>query len=111
MKWHKGPPPHVGWWLANPIESPDIWRWWNGKYWSAGATCWLLKEQAEYRAKHKSLLDNEQIYWCDYYPENARVPRINPNESEFEMEVTIKRRIFARDVWWRRALRAFWRWC
>ena len=33
-KWHKGPPPSVGWWPASFCGGLDSYRWWNGKKWS-----------------------------------------------------------------------------
>ena len=32
--WHSGPPPSLGWWPASTDENRDVYRWWNGKYWS-----------------------------------------------------------------------------
>lgn len=37
-KWHKGPPPSLGWWPASINECFGIYRWWNGMYWSWAAT-------------------------------------------------------------------------
>lgn len=34
VKWHKGPPPEIGWWPANLIRTPSLLRWWDGKRWS-----------------------------------------------------------------------------
>jgi hypothetical protein len=33
-KWHKGPPPSIGWWPASVNRDENILRWWNGQYWS-----------------------------------------------------------------------------
>lgn len=33
-KWHKGPPPSVGWWPASVCKDPNAIRWWNGYWWS-----------------------------------------------------------------------------
>ncbi len=78
--WHKGPPPHIGWWNASRIGATDCWRWWDGGCWSApvwdgGGACY-----AGVTAKIK---DPEQsiIEWSDYWPENARVPRIDPRKE------------------------------
>ena len=32
--WHKGQPPHIGWWNASNRRSEIMWRWWNGHRWS-----------------------------------------------------------------------------
>ena len=34
-KWHKGPPPSVGWWPASVRGMEGIYRWWDGRRWSA----------------------------------------------------------------------------
>lgn len=33
-KWHKGPPPSIGWWPANAIRDDELISWWDGKRWS-----------------------------------------------------------------------------
>lgn len=75
-KWHKGPPPHVGWWNASALRSHRVWRWWNGRQWS-------LPASPLYSAKEAAGAGNipaaaSDIQWTDYYPANARVPRIAP---------------------------------
>lgn len=73
--WHKGPPPHVGWWNASNNRIEDEWRWWNGFRWS-----WFAREYhnakmaAESASVHSEIIT--LIEWTDYWPENARVPRI-----------------------------------
>jgi hypothetical protein len=77
-KWHKGPPPHVGWWNASVNRFEDCWRWWDGKQWSKSA--W--EDEPSRLAASASMMKQEPVAypveWTDYYPENARVPRINP---------------------------------
>lgn len=75
--WHKGPPPHIGWWNASVDYKTDEWRWWNGWNWS-----WFVK--SHYSAKEAAVCAQVRseiitpIKWTDYWPENARVPRIKP---------------------------------
>lgn len=77
--WHKGPPPHVGWWNASILCDPCAWRWWNGERWSKVAYCGESAKEAGVSAKLTG--DNDYfIEWTDYYPENARVPRIDPRK-------------------------------
>ena len=33
-KWHKGPPPSVGWWPASMNRVSSVYRWWDGAGWS-----------------------------------------------------------------------------
>lgn len=77
--WHKGPPPHVGWWNASVDPRQDIaentWRWWDGKHWT------------KLRFTDYPLLENDssaeaatRIWWNDYYPDNAVVPRMTPEQ-------------------------------
>lgn len=78
-EWHSGPPPHVGWWLASYSKRTDTWRWWNGKNWSAPAIDDHSAKQAGTAANTEHNLGlGKIIQWTDYWPENARVPRINP---------------------------------
>ena len=77
--WHKGPPPHIGWWNASRVRDPDYWRWWDGKGWS-----WAVHKydtSTEVCMFSNLITDSilaENIHWNDYWPENARVPRIKP---------------------------------
>jgi hypothetical protein len=75
--WHKGPPPHVGWWNASLGKDCNVWRWWNGREWSHGTGAnnkkpWITAELIDYSPS------SNRIKWTDYWPENARVPRIKP---------------------------------
>lgn len=78
--WHKGPPPHVGWWNARDRLLRVAWRWWNGENWSLFAHQWDSADLAERCALMRSK-DAAGIEWTDYWPENARVPRIDPDAS------------------------------
>lgn len=71
-----GPPPHVGWWNASVNGDPDIWRWWDGKTWGLPCVSSMSGEHADKKAKRPAGI--EGIKWSDYWPENARVPRIAP---------------------------------
>ncbi len=82
--WRSGPPPHIGWWNASVNKANQIWRWWNGEYWSRVAHEETDdSELASIRASKKSIFNIEDIFWTDYWPENARVPRINPGERKW----------------------------
>lgn len=75
--WHSGPPPFCGWWNASTSRDLTSWRWWNGRNWSVGA---YPSDSAEYAAR-QALRESDRLYeieWADYYPKNARVPRIDP---------------------------------
>lgn len=74
--WHKGPPPHVGWWNASATKAHDAWRWWDGKQWSIFAYSQELSGTAALSASQPS--PESGIEWTNFYPENARVPRIDP---------------------------------
>lgn len=76
--WYKGPPPHVGWWNASLAPgnavAPVTWRWWDGKRWSK-----LRFSDLDTPG------DNEdgtpaRIWWSNYYPEDAVVPRMTPEQ-------------------------------
>jgi hypothetical protein len=78
--WHKGPPPHVEWWNASVNRTHIAWRWWDGKRWSwgvdEGSSMSSVRHQSAGRISGK-----ETVEWTDYYPPNARVPRINPAQE------------------------------
>lgn len=81
-KWHSGPPPHIGWWNASRLELINIWRWWDGREWS-----WCVREDepistAVFNANIKQSYLVSGISWSDYWPENARVPRIDPRKAK-----------------------------
>ena len=81
LSWHTGSPPHVGWWNAAFGKFQGIWRWWNGVRWSLCAHYTDTPEEAGKLAEipvTESATTLSRIYWSDYWPENARVPRIDP---------------------------------
>ena len=75
--WHKGPPPHVGWWNASANGFHDIWRWWDGRYWSRPAGEHMSATEAAALAQERAYYGSD-ITWSDRWPEGARVPRVNP---------------------------------
>lgn len=87
MKWKTTNPPHVGWWLC----SGDWWRWWDGKVWSFGASpgCSESTLQDAYRTPAV----NQFIEWCDFWPEDALVPRLSTN-PEVKKKAQNKRKQF-----------------
>lgn len=42
-KWHKGPPPSVGWWPASMWRDAACLRWWDGHNW--GKACYALQDK------------------------------------------------------------------
>lgn len=74
IEWHRGHPPHPGWWMASRNSEPGIWRWWDGAFWSLAANDFDAAELAASLAGYIDLSDD--IQWCDFYPGNARVPRV-----------------------------------
>lgn len=77
--WHKGPPPHVGWWNASTVCDDDAWRWWDGIRWSNATWANKSSTAARNTAKTKAFGSIQgEVEWTHYYPENARVPRIAP---------------------------------
>jgi hypothetical protein len=61
--WKSGPPPHIGWWLTADHRGVHRWCWWNGL-------------DYDYQGERKQA---HTLCWSDYYPENARVPRVDPS--------------------------------
>jgi len=75
--WNSGPPPHVGWWNASSIGNfKRAWRWWDGKQWSAAA---IFSQDVTEAVRGAGMAARERnIRWTDYYPVDARVPRVAP---------------------------------
>jgi hypothetical protein len=71
--WHKGPPPHIGWWNASFVQDPEVWRWWDGAQWTGICYEDLSPEMAGLAATTRCI--DSGVEWCDYWPENARVER------------------------------------
>jgi hypothetical protein len=61
--WKVGNPPHVGWWLTADHLGVHRWCWWNGL-------------DYDYQGERKQA---HTLFWSDYYPEGARVPRVDPS--------------------------------
>lgn len=76
LEWHEGPPPHVGWWNASALKDCGVWRWWDGRQWSEAAlNCRSAEEAAQAAAQP---IEWPPIRWTHYWPQNARVPRVDP---------------------------------
>lgn len=77
-KWRKGPPPYIGWWNASLGRSDEAWRWWDGKCWSFSSYPDSSADYINRVVSMKSLM-SQAVEWTNYWPENARVERKNPN--------------------------------
>jgi hypothetical protein len=74
MKWHKGPPPSIGWWPASNARNLQCLRWWNGKYWSEPAFVGQSTQSAESAATLKAT-NQQPIEWTNrpiYWPERSK---------------------------------------
>lgn len=80
--WNTGNPPHIGWWNASEFRDPLAWRWFDGKKWSRVAWAYSSPYIAAQAANHRvsSSWCMGPILWTDYWPPNARVPRIDPRQ-------------------------------
>jgi len=85
LTWHRGYPPFTGWWFTKADTLPKCWRWFdaNNKTWSISVfeTYDDAKIAALYAAK-KSRIQHEFIAWTYYWPEGARLPRIDPRKTK-----------------------------
>lgn len=84
--WHKGPPLFTGWWNASEDKDDEIWRWWDGKNWSEPAIPYTSADTAAYQAGRPNWRQH-RIQWTDYWPENARVPRLDPTGGHWTFNV------------------------
>lgn len=83
-KWNSGKPPFPHWYATLIIGQTQrfrLWRWWNGEHWSFPVKDHRSAEFAGKTACLKTIWPESQISWSDYWPANARVPRINPNKK------------------------------
>jgi hypothetical protein len=82
--WNKGYPPFTGWWCTKIGPVTDVWRWFNAKKqtWSIGVSDIHSAECAARLAVQKSPARPARIEWTDYWPKNARVPRIDPRRTK-----------------------------
>ena len=80
LTWHKGPPPHVGFWFTCTTNGA-YWRWWNMS-WSIPISTLTKPEHVAFQASLEAYDASLPIEWCYYWPENARVARINPETGE-----------------------------
>ena len=99
--WHDGAPPHVGWWNVCSHSENDNWRFFNGKYWSMVVSDnFTVKNIGDCLNDDFSMnywrVGETDIKWCDYYPDNARVPRIDPNAKQKPKKKTQQVRIIER---------------
>lgn len=80
--WHKGPPPHVGWWNASIYADDTAWRWWNGKHWSYVVYPWypMVSVLKNAGTRPSGEHTEKRIQWTTYWPENALVPRVDPRK-------------------------------
>lgn len=81
---HNGPPPFPGWWYTSSGIDNEWrwWRWWDGESWSFGVSVGDDGIKAAETAMNKVYHTIAKcIKWCDYWPEDARCPRLNPGYS------------------------------
>lgn len=81
--WRGGPPPHIGWWNASVNLGGNVWRWWDGARWSVpyspNTSLWAVAVAPRRPSGHNT---TRYVQWTDYWPENARVPRMRPEDFE-----------------------------
>lgn len=79
--WNSGQPPYTGWWNASASKDESCWRWFSGGNFHFHA-------YSDYSAKLAGIASTVvasgggELYWRWYYPENARVPRIDPRTGK-----------------------------
>jgi hypothetical protein len=73
-KWHRGPPPSIGWWPADFSKNISVLRWWNGQHWSIGVASSFSMADVRYCA-HIKAFNQDFILWTDRpstWPEKSR---------------------------------------
>ena len=62
-KWHKGPPPAIGWYVAGCFDrDKDFLRWWDGTAWSIPVYKGTSRREASADAKIRSAMQ-DWIEW------------------------------------------------
>ena len=76
VKWHKGPPPYVGWWPASMRGDENMLRWWDGFGWSCCVHKRERKEQEILRLAAKPAVEVDcHISWTERpasWPERSK---------------------------------------
>lgn len=88
--WKPGPPPHIGWWNASAVlmsPSPHAWRWWDGRKWSFNCQQGDSDEWLKNAIPQKENYETDKMVWSDYWPKNARVPRVDPADPDYAIVV------------------------
>lgn len=82
--WHKGWPPFTGWWNMNSVWDRDTWRWVDveNKFISMPVYQNDRLIVAEELARIEDGLSINKFEYTFYWPENARVPRIDPRGNK-----------------------------
>jgi hypothetical protein len=62
-KWHLGPPPSIGWWIASACGDKHMLRWWDGNDWSAPVHESRDASYAAETAAFKASGGNDGISW------------------------------------------------
>jgi hypothetical protein len=73
-KWHKGPPPSIGWWPANSHKYEEVLCWWNGEFWSMPAAEQFLLTDVLVAAKTRNPYQSS-IEWTDrpkWWPQRSK---------------------------------------
>jgi hypothetical protein len=74
MKWHKGPPPSIGWWPASVCFDTECIRWWDGNKWGDACYANTSVKVAEIRAQRRANYQNS-IKWTNRpfdWPERSK---------------------------------------
>lgn len=77
--WNRGAPPHDGWWSVRTSfndKEGEFWSFFCGGMWHCIGDCEDM--DVEDWAMLETGWGQLSFEWCYFYPENARVPRIDP---------------------------------
>jgi hypothetical protein len=97
--WNKGAPPHVGWWNASNCQADNAWRWWDGKRW--GRVTYAFNSGAKAKAQAmRQAPQQDKIEWSDYWPEGARVVRLDITYARRQRVVDLALEISAKNPTW-----------
>ena len=97
--WNKGAPPHEGWWNASNFQATNAWRWWDGRRWSRVVYNDFTGARAAVKAK-RAAPRQALILWNDYWPEGARVVRLDITHARRQRVVDLALEVSAKNPTW-----------
>jgi hypothetical protein len=76
--WRSGWPPFTGWWNMSKTFDKQLWRWVNLEEKQLSIGYYPLDHLPKRELSYVEFANIKDFKYRDYWPENARVDRVNP---------------------------------